>query len=1367
MKSFRAFLLLLAVAALIALNAPFALAQTASTGALTGTVTDPSGAVIAKAVVVLTNIDTGQSRSVTTDANGSYKFSLIPPGNYSVSFSASGFKTLEVPRIAVNVTETPVLNRSLQVGAQTQQVTVESTAETIQTQNATVGTLVSGKEITDLPLSGRNYTQVIDLSPGVVANVASASAVGNGTQDINVNGMGSDQNNYMMDGVSQTNYGSGGAAQSGNFPGIAIPNPDSIQEFKIQTSQYDAQYGRNPGASVNVVTKGGTNSFHGDVWEFFRNSYFDGNDLFNKATEAAQGLPNKPQALDQNEFGGTLGGPVKKDKLFFFGSYQGLRQKNGIGSNGFGSALSNDLTLLPFNEPDGTRQDQAGSIHENWNPASPMCNYVTYRGYLGCAFANNLGFGTLQTVNPPDQTNPSNDAVTNINLIAVNLLRAKTPGAVGPYNNGFYFPSQLYKNGAPVCVWSVQNCTLPEISIPIIAKEDQYIANADYVISSKQTLSERYFFSKDPILQSFNCLGVFNPNNQCMPGAPENATFTAHNAVLKLTSVFSANVVNEFHVAFIRETTNAVPGNYVSACSVGISPVILQGAPCSSPTETFPGVNPILTQVPTFSLLGVGGTGGGWNQGGNFFASATNYFNTFDEADTLSWNHGRHALRFGAEVERVQYNWTLPARGGESFLNIADMLTSSSGSAATGTAATPNGLLANFQGMGRPNGNYHAARANAISAFVEDDIKVSPRLTLNLGMRWEYDGYPSDSTGLFTNTWPSAAALVNTGSFFLGDQVAGCSSFPCSATPNQVGTLAGFVVQSNYNPNVKQCGDYVTPVACGLVAPAGVFPGYVGGATGVYFNTNKTLVHGAPIYNFGPRIGLAWQPIGSKFVVRAGYGIFYDRVYANLLENNNGGNPPYSGSIPTPFPVNSQSLDIPDPQVGTIGWTPRTLMVGNGNATDGATTVTTIQGTTGIGGSSDSEFLSVPLIQEYNLDLQYEVAHDWVVELGYVGSHGTHLYDWNRPINVALLAAGGANGPGPNDPQNADMLIPVNSLPFNDTANTNPVTRISNNTIGNIPGRVSYLGFGTGSVANTNTLGDSLYNSLQAVLRHQFSHGLLLQASYTWSKLITNVNSSISGAGIAAGGNVLSGNAGANNPLDLGQQYGLAAFNRPQRLVVAYSYDFPYKRTDGFEGHLLSGWTLSGVTTIQDGAPFTVIDSAGGVIYYGTRGPGTAATPFGSSGSRAELASAGACTVKGCSSTVPYATPGGMVSRLGGVFGGPGYINPAAFAPAGGEPCIGGTVVGSCAASGGASGWGNSGTGIMSGPGQHNWDMSLIKNTKVTEGTSLQFRAEFYNIWNHPQFNPPNNNVNSASFGQISSSSVPPRVVQFALKYFF
>ncbi len=1374
-------------------------AQSGTTGALTGTVTDPSGGVIVGASVTATNLGTGQERTVATDTGGAYKFSLLAAGNYSVKFSAAGFKTSEVPSVTVNITETPVLNQKLEIGAQSEQVTVESTAETVQTQNATVGGLVGSKEVTDLPLSSRNYTQIIDLSPGVVANVASAAAVGNGTQDINVNGMGSDQNNYMMDGAVLTNYGSGGGAQSGNFPGIGIPNPDAIQEFKIQTSQYDAEYGRNPGASVNVVTKGGTNNFHGSAWEFFRNSALDGNDFFNRISEAELQNPNKPEILNENLFGGTIGGPIKKDKLFFFGSYQGFRQKNGIGSNGFATGLTTGLTLLPFSESDGTRSDEAGSIPLNWNPASAPCDYDTYRGYLGCAFAGYTGLGTGKTINAPNQTTLS-DANTNINNVAVNFLRA--PGPKSGLNQGFYLPSVPFRNGSPLVNCASETtvkCSSIVVSSPIQANEDQYLGNFDYVVDSKNTLSERFFTSKDPQDQPFVCLGP------CQPGAPEDVTYTADSAVLKLTTVATSNLVNEASFSYQRSTTVAAAGDYLTACSVGIIPPLANGNCANVPAK---GVNPVQLQIPTITTLGVAFSPfpglqfgvpneGGWNNGGNFFASATNFFNYFQGNEQISWNHGKHAIRTGFWVNRIQYNWTLPGRGGLFFFNTADFLTSSSGAPATGTAPAPGGIVVNFFGLTNTDGNRHDQRANEFASFVEDDIKVTRKLTLNLGLRWEYDGYPSDNKGLFTDAWPSQAALVNTGSFFLGNEVANGPGTPS----NQIGTLVGYAVQSNYNPNIAKCGPPLASTACGLSAPAGIFPGYPGGATGVLFNTNKTLVHGAPISDFGPRIGLAWQPFSEKFVVRAGYGIFYDAVYANLLANNNAGNSPYNGAV-VQAAVNS--LDQPSPILpapgAILGWQPRTLQVVAGAAGTGATTITDNAGTLGVGDSSDSEFLSVPLVQQYNLDLQYEFAHSWILDVGYVGSHGTHLYDWSRPINVAFLAPHAPNEP--TDPQNMRMIIgsgargTPNSLPFNDPNNTNPATQVldnlGNSTIGNIGdpgnylGRVSYLGFGANGMASTNTDGDSLYSSLQVQLRHQFSKGLLLQASYTWSKSITNVNSSEAGGGISAEGNVLSGSAGSNDPVDLGQQYGLAAFNRPQRLVIAYSYELPYRHTEGFSGKLLGGWSVSGVTTIQDGEPFSVTDSNGGTIYFGAGGLAFCT----GCNVRAELAASntGKCNVDGVCQSIGVATSGSTTARvLSGLSGGDGWINKSAYTSTpciGGIPNPGGSATDACGAApnpfafpapdpgytfvGAGTGFGDSGVGAIMGPGQHNWDLSAMKNTKINEALSLQFRAEFYNIWNHAQFNPPANNFGSPStLGEITSSSVPPRVVQFALKFLF
>ena len=1309
------------------------LAQTSGTGALTGTVTDPSGAVITGATVTATNKGTGQERTDVTDSSGVYKFSLLPAGVYSVKFAAPGFKTSEVTSLTINVTETPVQNQKLEIGAQTQEVTVEATAVKVQTENATVGTLVGARTVTDLPLSTRNYTQIIDLSPGVVANVASASAIGNGTQDINVNGAGSDQNNYQMDGASITNYASGGAGQSGNYAGIGIPNPDAIQEFKIQTSQYDAGFGRNPGASVDVVTKGGTNQFHGGGWEFFRNEALNANDYLFRLTEQFQTrTPNKQQVLRQNLFGGMIGGPIKKDKLFFFGSYQGFRQLNGIGSNGFATGYSPGVTTLPFTNSCGTRADG--------------CAGQTYAQYLGSIFGGERGF--IDGV--PVAANGS-----NISQTAINVLQAAGPKT--SLNKGFYVPSA--PSGCTLAIPGVidSGCIL-NISQPVRANEDQFLANSDYIISSKHTLSERYFFANDPQVQSFTCLG------SCLPGAPESATYTTHEGVLKLTSVLTGNFVNEARISFQRNVTNSKDDVTLTGCDVGIASIFGNGVPCATLP---PGTNREATLIPIFGSAGVGGPSGGWTAGGNFFAANTNYINQFQYADQISWTHGKHTIRTGFEYERTQWNWTLPSvnRGDMSFWNTADFLTS-------GSPGTFGGVLFNFATRTPPTGPLHYNRVNAFSTFVQDDIKVSSRLTVNLGVRWEYNGWPDDTTGFFTNSWSNKAALVNTGSFYLA--------------PDSVGSLAGYVVPSNYNPNKAICGDpSVAPVACGFTAPAGVVFGYPGGATGVFVNSNKTLFPGSPLTNFAPRVGFAWQPMGGgKFVVRGGWGIFYDRVYGNLLVDNQQGNPPYASNGAGGFFPATFGLTLANPfNPGILGWTPRTLALpGNGDPNSPFGGV----GGSSLGSTSDSQKMTTPLIEEYNLGIQYEFAPNWVADIGYVGTHGTRLYDWSRDINIAHLVPGALNGP--TDIQNSKL---VSAIPFNDPANVTPITA---NTTQNVPGRVTYLGYAAGGFASTNTDGASLYNSLQAVLRHNFSHGVMMQAAYTWSKSITNVNASEAGGGISAAGNVLSGGANLNNPLDLSQQYGLSAFNRAQRLVISYSYDLPWKHTEGFAGKALGGWTISGVTTIQNGEPFSIQDGAGGSIFYGQA----------SANSRAELANPVNCTALGvCHSGTPVSTPGDIHCRLGlptsetGCPTQQGYINGAAFTT---EPCIGGVTNpvtpnpnDACGALprapgtfgptdpgdpgapllGAGTGFGNSAVGIINGPGQHNWDMSLIKNTKITEGTSLQFRAEFYNIWNHAQFNPPGagsatyNDRNSVNFGRVTSTSTTPRIIQFAVKFLF
>ncbi len=1344
-----------------------ALAQSASTGALSGTVTDPSGGVIVGATVTATSLATGQARSVTTDASGVYKISLLPPGNYSVKFSANGFKTVEVPSVTVNVTETHLLDHALEVGSSTQQVTVESTVETIQAQNATVGGLVSGQTVTELPLSTRNYTQVIDLSPGVVANVATATAVGNGTQDINVNGSGSDQNTYMMDGAVITNYGSGGAAQSGSYAGIGIPNPDSIQEFKVQTSQYDAAYGQNPGANVNVVTKSGTNQYHGAIWEFNRNNVFNANDFFFKNSERGEGLPNKPPEVKQNQFGGTFGGPIKKDKIFIFGSYQGLRQLNGIGSNGFATGITS-VSLLPFNEPGvafaNARSDQGAGytipldygiqnpLNANFGSTTPgsiigrPCDASTYRKYLGCAFGGEndflsfLGFGTATPV--------ANNG-SNINQSFINLLKAteSIPQVRGGFNNGYYVPSLRYNaSGVPSCV-ATGSCASPTtISQATQANEDQYLLNTDYVLNRKHTFSEKYFFSKDPQTQSFSCLGG------CYPGAPEDARYGSQSLVTKLTSVLTNNLVNEAFFSFQRLFLNVTDGVTVNSCDVNIIPAINNGVPCSanSPDKTVPNLEDRL--IPVIGTFGFPGSNwGGWQLGGNFFSATHSIQNTFLGNEQISWNHGKHSIRAGFNIQRIQWNWSQPdrERGWINGGNTADLMTSS--------PSVPNGIFLNLTNRLLPAGsvNPHHWRINEYSTFVQDDVKLTRKLTVNLGLRWELDGWPSDNQGIFTNFAASAAGLVDTGSFFLN---------------NPGGTLAGYIVQSNYNKALYN----------GLV---GQF-----GSTGILVNSNKTLLQRPPIDNFSPRIGVAWQPFGSQFVVRAGYGMFFDRMYGNLLGDNILGNePPYATGIGTaPGQTFQNPFCTPTTCPQFLGFIPRTLQVTAGDPVNGATAIADFFGGNGTGiiTSGDNPAMRTPKVQQYNLDLQYEFAHGWVLDVGYVGTHGVHLFDWNRAPNLAYLVPGAPNGPTANDVVDQLMIKSASSFPMNDSANTNPSTQVLTNTASNVMGRVHYLGVAPSGLQQVETDGNHLYNSLQMQLRHQFSHGLTMQASYTWSKLITDVNASESGGGIATPGNVLSGSASMNDPLNFRQQYGLAAFNRPQRLVVNYNYDLPFKG-EGWHNKVIGGWSVSGVTTIQDGTPFTVVDSSGGTLYYGSSLATGAII-------RAQLANPGNCNSLGiCKSGTPLNTSGSMKCRLGivvlggngaplpcdivgGVVSPTGFINPGAFT---GVPTFGGDTN---PASGGpcpqegffdcGTGFGNSGVGIMKCCTQVNFDMGIIKDTKVggiREDGSLQFRAEFYNLFNHTQYNPPANNRNSTTFGQITSSAVPGRILQFGLKYSF
>ncbi len=375
--------------------------------------------------------------------------------------------------------------------------------------------------------------------------LGNATALGKATADVAVNGAGLDQNNIQMDGATVVNaFGAGNNGDSGIYVGVPIPNPDTIQEFKIQTSTYDASYGRNPGANVNIVTKSGTNQLHGSLFEFFRNPHLDANDFFYNRDNAASRTTK--QVLKQNQFGGTAGGPIKKDKLFFFGSYQGTRQRNGIAGGG-----STNPVLAPI--PAGDRS--APGFQAALGAAMCPANHPGNAAYM-------TGFGII-----PTATQVACDG-SNINPVALKILQVKLP------SGGYYVPGST--NGGFQQV---------NYSIPSIYTGDQYLGNADWLINSKNTLAMRYFFSEDPQVTPFSISTI--------PGTPSSTYYANTISRAKLTTLIGTSMVNEAHAALERNIANGHDTTPYTNQQVGITGIV--------PQETQP---PATIIVGAFNLGG-------------------------------------------------------------------------------------------------------------------------------------------------------------------------------------------------------------------------------------------------------------------------------------------------------------------------------------------------------------------------------------------------------------------------------------------------------------------------------------------------------------------------------------------------------------------------------------------------------------------------------------------------------------------------------------------------------------------------------------------------------------------------------------------
>ncbi len=1230
----------------LAISAPALLAQTPGTGALTGTVTDQSGGVVPNVTVTLTSVDTGQVRATMTGSDGAYSFNLLPPGNYSVKFDAKGFESVEVPSVTIVVTETEVLNRSLAVGTQTQSVTVQGEVEAVQTASSAVGTVVNDRTITELPLSTRNYTMLLAFTAGADALVVNSASLGKATVDIQVNGADLGQNAVLQDGVAVNNWDSyNRLVEETAAPAVAFPMPDDIQEFKIQTSNYDAGYGRNPGANVNVVTKSGTNDWHGTAFEFLRNTAFNANDFFRNADVGQPGDNGSKQVLNQNQYGGTIGGPVKKDKLFFFVAYQETKETNGI--SGFGNSTV-ILQPIPDNTPGGR-----GSCPVNFTSLT-QCNAA------GQAFVQALGAAMCPTNNPSDKSSISGGVQvacngSNINPIAISMLQL--PNSNEP--SGYLIPGS-----------GTNTAQSASFTDPALYHDHQAMGNWDYLINSKHTLSGRWFYDNEPVEGNFSSSGSTLGASSYLPGDPVSNQKNNEVALLRLTTIVSNSMVNEARVSYQRNQTYSQNLTPYTAAEVGITPISTQ----------FPELYTFLT--PNLD----------WGSGQNFGTHTLD--EQFQWADQVSWTHGKHSMRTGVEVERIEVDTGLAgatAIPATKFNSFADFLIGLGACPAGTSGAGPGQCNANnpmgsngsagsssiFSSSGGSSVVEGSTRKTDLSAFVQDDIKVNSRLTLNLGVRWEFFELPTSGNGeasyflpqLGNVSTPGSGCVTPSGGVIgLGAAGTGCS-------------LAGLAVPSNW---------------AGGPLPVGVYQ-----ASNPYVGTG----FGAPWDNFAPRVGFAWQPTGSgKVVVRGGGGYFYELVNGQGLAGF-GNAEPYATVSQTNSIYSTLQNETTAPTLlpgppGTFGWAPRYV--------NPATPSQNSNLSLGI----ISPNYTTPVTYEWNLDTQYQFAPNWVLDVAYVGTHGIHQ------ITDSII------GNNAETPYNTPLLASA----------ANPIvadgTTITTNTAANAPLRSPYLGIAQ-NVSAVDTGYNYKYNALQTTVRKRFSYGLQLQVAYTWSKTMQQ------------------GTYGVNYGDGVANQYGPNPLYHPQRVVFQYVYDLPVHRA-GIEGKFLNDWAWSGVTTLQSGAPLSFWDSRDGTVF------GSLGTATGLLLEPAQFCPGmGTANALSSGSTLQRATTS-WFNNASGVFCAP--------------PALG---------TDGSTGFGDSGIGTFLGPGEMNWDMSLTKNIRVGgihEGAMVQFRWEVFNVMNHPNFSLPISNsgnlnaalnVDSPSFGKITSTQTSPRIMQFALKYVF
>ncbi len=1235
-------------------------------GSITGAVQDATGAAVPNATVTLRNTDQGISLETHSSGSGNYTFSPVRIGHYTVTVSAPGFSTTTQENLTVEVGQELQVNVGLKNGAASETVTVSTAPPQLQTDESSVGQVVDEHTVVSLPLNGRNFTFLAQLSAGV--NTSQADTRGNAASGaFTANGLQSAQNNYLLDGIDN-NSNAADFLNGTNF--VILPPVDAIQEFKVQTADFSAELGRAAGAVLNATIKSGTNSIHGAAWEFFRNDKLDAADWFEDNGGVKKGK------LRQNQFGGSIGGPILKDKLFYFGDYEGLRRVQGTVLSGTVPTLTErnsgftDLSDLITGQSGAPRQDNLGRLI----PFGTILDPATTRAVTANAVDPVSGLIASKTgfVRDPINTNcaPSTPNFTGCTLNqlpasrldpnAVKLMALYPTPTSGAFSSNYTNSPSLYE------------------------RRNAFDTRVDYNLNSANQIFGRFSFVDNPnfipgIFGGIADGGGFNQGTQ---------TARSQQAVLAYTHVFSANMVNVARAGFNHlhttrfgpaGTLTGVPGQY------GI-----QGVPQVAENGG----------LPQIDIAGLS------NLGSNDFLPSDEISQTLQAVDDFTKIYGKNNFKIGFEFQNVHFNTLQPAfsRGqfdfNGNFAGVPGQGGDQTGRAQlllTPTAATVPGGVSFVGGANQVQASnisktYDLRRYYA--GYLQDDIKLTPRLTLNAGLRYDYFSPISETNGAQAN-------------FVQGGPPNGGPVFILPATGKANRSLSS----TANNPTLAGNGflDLLAKDGIALLQT----DKYGKGLT----QTSKN--------NFSPRFGFAYEA-NSRLVLRGGAGLFFNAFENAGFGPNIGRNYPFAYS----FNFQGNGSDAAAFRSGSNPYGTCATAGPGGSATIGsglscAAFTPLAVNASGLGLQGLQFSFKTPSTISSNLSVQYALTQNISAQVAYVYTHASHL-------QVDL---------GDNRPS---QLVPANTALVRNTSQ--PDTPTNHN-------YVPFPDFGQGS-SYQQTLGSSIYNGLQTKLEQRLSHGAYYLLTYTYSKTLTDAVDLLNGGSL--GGYRAPYVPGLGTRFD----WGLAAFDIRNVFHFSGGYELPVGKNKQYlasSGRLvdaaIGGWSLNYLVTLQGGQPITIACP-------------TATT----SGTNCD-----SVRVAGQSPKLGLHTD---ANKKLSWFG-----NPAAFQ----QPCqlgLNGPIPNSppgCIPTTGLGVLGASPSTTF-GPGFHRFDFSLFKAFQISERTSLQFRSEFFNILNHPNFNAPgfggngvtaignSLNFNSSTFGEIGSTRdapYDPRQIQFALKLYY